>query len=90
MQTHDVFLLSKQIVTVILTTFFCFPWISRDAGYERVFRSVGGPLEGEEGPGVTRDTRQNGRRMTSFWGAMAKLGAGVDNELGGSAPHQCR
>jgi len=33
---------------------------------------------------------QNGRKMTSFWGAMAKLGAGVDNELGGSAPHQCR
>ena len=25
-----------------------------------------------------------------FRGAMAKLGAGVDNELGGSAPHQCR
>ena len=36
------------------------------------------------------NTRQNGRRMTSFWGAMAKLGAGVDNELGGSALHQCR
>jgi len=35
-------------------------------------------------------TRQNGRKMTSFRGAMAKLGAGVDNELGGSAPHQCR
>ena len=34
--------------------------------------------------------RQNGRKMTSFRGAMAKLGAGVDNELGGSAPHQCR
>ena len=28
--------------------------------------------------------------MTSFREAMAKLGAGVDNELGGSAPHQCR
>ena len=35
-------------------------------------------------------TRQNGRKMTLFRGAMAKLGAGVDNELGGSAPHQCR
>ena len=35
-------------------------------------------------------TRQNGRKMTSFWGAMAKLGACVDNELGGLAPHQCR
>jgi len=34
--------------------------------------------------------RQNGRKMTSFRGAMAKLGAGVDNELGGSAPHQCK
>jgi len=34
--------------------------------------------------------RQNGRKMTSFRGATAKLGAGVDNELGGSAPHQCR
>jgi len=34
--------------------------------------------------------RQNGRKMTSFRGGMAKLGAGVDNELGGSAPHQCR
>jgi len=34
--------------------------------------------------------RQNGRKMTSFLGAMAKLGAGVDNKLGGSAPHQCR
>jgi len=34
--------------------------------------------------------RQNGRKMTSFRGAMAKLGAGMDNELGGSAPHQCR
>jgi len=34
--------------------------------------------------------RQNGRRMISFWGAMAKLGAGVDNELGGSDQHQCR
>jgi len=34
--------------------------------------------------------RQNGRKMSSFRGAMAKLGAGVDNELGGSAPHQCR
>jgi len=29
--------------------------------------------------------------MTSFRGAgMTKLGAGVDNELVGSAPHQCR
>jgi len=35
-------------------------------------------------------TRQNGRKMTLFRGAMAKLGAGVDNELGGSAPQQCR
>jgi len=34
-------------------------------------------------------TRQNGRKMTSFRGATAKLGACVDNELGGSAPHQC-
>jgi len=34
--------------------------------------------------------RQNGRKMTSFRGTMAKLGAGVDNELGESAPHQCR
>ena len=34
--------------------------------------------------------RQNGRKMTSFVGAMAKLGAGVDNELGGLAPRQCR
>jgi len=34
--------------------------------------------------------RQNGRKITSFRGATAKLGAGVDNELGGSAPHQCR
>jgi len=34
--------------------------------------------------------RQNGRKMTSFRGAMDKPGAGVDNELGGSAPHQCR
>ena len=34
--------------------------------------------------------RQNGRKMTSFRGFMAELGAGVDNELGGSAPHQCR
>jgi len=40
--------------------------------------------------GVRRSSRQNGRKMTSFRGAMAKLGAGVDNELGGSAPHQCR
>jgi len=37
-----------------------------------------------------KKNRQNGRKMTSFRGAMAKLGAGVDNELGGSAPHQCR
>ena len=34
--------------------------------------------------------RQNGRKMTSFRDATAKLGAGVDNELGGLAPHQCR
>jgi len=37
--------------------------------------------------------RQNGRKMTRFggpWAGMAKLGAGVDNELGGSAPHRCR
>jgi len=34
--------------------------------------------------------RQNGRKMTSFRWDMEKLGAGVDNELGGSAPHQCR
>jgi len=35
--------------------------------------------------------RQNGRKMTSLWKAgMTKLGAGVDNELGGSAPHKCR
>ena len=32
--------------------------------------------------------RQNGRKMTSFRGDMAELGAGEDNELGGSAPHQ--
>jgi len=37
-----------------------------------------------------RKPHQNGRKMTSFRGAMAKLGACVDNELGGSAPHQCR
>jgi len=37
-----------------------------------------------------RKTRQNGRKMTSFRGVMAKLGACVDNELGGSALHQCR
>ena len=30
------------------------------------------------------------RKMTSLRGAMDNLGAGVDNELGGSAPHQCR
>ena len=36
------------------------------------------------------ETRQNGRKMTSFSGVMAKLGAGVDNELGGSASYQCR
>ena len=29
-------------------------------------------------------------KMTSFRGATAKLGACVDNELGGLAPHQCR
>jgi len=34
--------------------------------------------------------RPNGRKMTSFRGAMAKLGAGVDNELGGLALYQCR
>ena len=38
----------------------------------------------------TKKPRQNGRKMISFREAMAKLGAGVDNELGGSAPHQCR
>jgi len=38
----------------------------------------------------TRKTRQNGRKMTSFRGAIAKLAACVDNELGGSPPHQCR
>jgi len=38
----------------------------------------------------TVEHRQNSRKMTSFRGAMAKLGAGVDNELGGSALHQCR
>jgi len=37
-----------------------------------------------------KKNRQNGRKMTSFLGATAKLGACVDNELGGSAPHQCR
>jgi len=37
-----------------------------------------------------RKTRQNVRKMTSFWGATAKLGACMNNELGGSAPHQCR
>ena len=37
-----------------------------------------------------RKPRQNGRKMTSFRGATAKLGADVDNELGGLAPHQCR
>ena len=36
----------------------------------------------------TLKPRQNGRRMTSFRGAMAKLGAGVDTELIGSAPVQ--
>ena len=30
------------------------------------------------------------QKMTWFQGATAKLGAAVDNELGGSAPHQCR
>ena len=34
--------------------------------------------------------RQNGRKMTSFRGATAKLAAWVGRELGGSAPHQCR
>jgi len=29
-------------------------------------------------------------RFGELWAGMAKLGAGVDNELGGSAPHQCR
>ena len=38
----------------------------------------------------TENPRQNGRKMTSFRGATAKLGACVDNELGGLAPHQCR
>jgi len=37
-----------------------------------------------------RKNRQNGREMTSFRGGTAKLGAGVDSELGGLAPHQCR
>ena len=41
-------------------------------------------------PNIEKKPRQKGRTMTSFRGAMAKLGAGVDNELGGSAPHQCR
>ena len=41
-------------------------------------------------PQYTAKTRQNGRKMTSFRGATAKLGACVDNELGGLAPHQCR
>jgi hypothetical protein len=36
---------------------------------------------------LQQNPRQNGRKMTSFRGAMAKLGAGVDNELGGSALH---
>jgi len=31
---------------------------------------------------ITKKNRQNGRKMTSFGGAKAKLGAGVDNELG--------
>jgi len=35
-------------------------------------------------------TRQNGRKMTSFRGATAKLGGCVDNELDGLALHQCR
>jgi len=34
-----------------------------------------------------KKTHQNGRKMTSFGGATAKLAACVDNELGGSAPH---
>ena len=36
------------------------------------------------------ETRQNGRKMTSFLGATAKLAAWVGHGLGGSAPHQCR
>jgi len=39
---------------------------------------------------LDENPRQKGRKMTSFRGATAKLGACVDNELGGSAPHQCR
>jgi len=39
---------------------------------------------------IKNKTRQNGRQMTSFRGAMAELGTGVDNELGGSGPHQFR
>ena len=39
---------------------------------------------------LDKKTRQNGRKMTSFREATAKLGACVDNELGGLAPHQCR
>ena len=39
---------------------------------------------------IPQKTRQNGRRMTSFRGATAKLAAWVGSELGGSAPHQCR
>jgi len=35
-------------------------------------------------------TRETGRKMTSCRGVTAKLGAAVDNELGGLAPHQCR
>ena len=40
--------------------------------------------------GSKHESRQVGRKMTSFRGSMAKLGAGVDHELGRSAPHQCR
>jgi len=36
---------------------------------------------------VLERPHQNGRKMTSFQGATAKLGACVDNELGGLAPH---
>jgi len=32
--------------------------------------------------GRKKKTRQNVTKMTSFRGVMAKLGAGVDNELG--------
>jgi len=37
-----------------------------------------------------KKTLKNGRKISSFRGATAKLGAGVDNKLGGLAPYQCR